>query len=142
MILGIGSDLIDIRRIEKALARFGGRFERRVFTAAEIAKADSRAKVPRVRAATLAKRFAAKEACAKALGAGLQGIKWREMEVASLPSGQPALHLSGNAAMLLARLVPAGLAARIDLSMADDYPLAQAFVVISAGVTESPPGGF
>ncbi len=132
MILGIGNDLCDISRIEKTLARFGARFERRVFTDGEIAKADTRAKTPRSRAATLAKRFAAKEACAKALGTGLRGITWREMEVANLPSGAPTLRLSGSAAARLVKLTPKGFSARIDLSMTDEYPLAQAFVVISA----------
>ena len=131
MILGIGSDLTDIRRIEKTLARFGERFERRVFTDVEIAKANSRAGGGG-KAATLAKRFAAKEACAKALGTGLRGISWREMEVVNLPSGKPTLRLTGRSMQRFAKLTPAGFTAQIDLSMTDDYPLAQAFVIISA----------
>lgn len=131
MILGIGSDLVDIRRIEKTLARFGERFEKRVFTDIEIAKANSRLGGGG-KAAILAKRFAAKEACAKALGLGMRGIGWREMEVVNLPSGKPTLRLSGRCAQCLQRLTPKGFAAQIDLSMTDDHPLAQAFVVISA----------
>lgn len=133
MILGIGSDLADIRRIERTLKRFGGRFEQRVFTDAEIAKANRQAAAgPRAKAATLAKRFAAKEACSKALGTGIRGIRWREMEVANLPSGKPTLSLKGKAAEQLEKLTPKGYTPQIDLSMTDDYPLAQAFVVISA----------
>jgi holo-[acyl-carrier protein] synthase len=131
VILGIGSDLTDIRRIEKMLVRFGDRFERRIFTDSEIAKANSRAG-ERLRAATLAKRFAAKEACIKALGSGLSGIRWHEMEVANLPSGQPTLQLSGQSTLCLQRLTPRGHASQVNLSMTDEYPYAQAFVVISA----------
>ncbi len=135
MILGIGSDLTDIRRIEKTLERFGERFEKRVFTDGEIAKANRRAGAgPRIKAATLAKRFAAKEACSKALGTGIRGIRWREMEVANLPSGKPTLSLTGQAMERLQALTPKGFAPQIDLSMTDDYPLAQAFVVISANL--------
>ncbi len=133
MILGIGSDLCDISRIEKTLARFGARFERKVFTLAEIAKANGRSKAgPRIKAGTLAKRFAAKEACSKALGTGIRGIRWKEMEVANLSSGKPTMKLTGDAAKKLAALTPQGFSAQIDLTMTDDYPLAQAFVVISA----------
>ena len=135
MILGIGSDLIDIRRIEKTLLRFGRRFEDRIFTATELQKANQRGvKVgPRAKAATLAKRFAAKEACAKALGTGLQqGVYWRDMMVTNLLSGKPTLSLSGQALAHLQKLTPPGMQAQIDLTMTDDYPLAQAFVVISA----------
>jgi holo-[acyl-carrier protein] synthase len=135
VILGIGSDLTDIRRIEKTLERFGERFEKRVFTDGEIAKANRRAGAgPRIKAATLAKRFAAKEACSKALGTGIRGIRWREMEVANLPSGKPTLSLTGQAMERLQALTPKGFAPQIDLSMTDDYPLAQAFVVISANL--------
>ncbi len=134
MILGIGSDIIDISRIEKTLQRFGKRFEERIFTAAEIGKADSRGGAgPRVRAATLAKRFAAKEACSKALGTGFrQGVYWKDLAVTNLPSGKPTLRLSGQAALHLQKLTPAGMKAQIDLTMTDDYPHAQAIVIISA----------
>jgi holo-[acyl-carrier protein] synthase len=129
MIVGIGSDIIDIRRVEKTLARFGERFTNRVFTDVERAKADARA----TRAATYAKRFAAKEACSKALGSGIRmGVAWREMGVVNLPSGQPTLRLSGGAAARLATLVPPGHVAAIHLTMTDDPPIAQAFVVIEA----------
>ncbi len=129
MIIGIGSDLIDIRRIEKTLDRFGERFTHRVFTEIERARSDRRA----TRAASYAKRFAAKEACSKALGTGIaMGVNWRELGVVNLPSGQPTLRLEGKAARRLAALTPPGLVARIDLTITDDYPLAQAFVVISA----------
>lgn len=130
MILGIGNDIIDIRRIEKTLERYGERFLERVYTAEERARAERR---PFGRAATYAKRFAAKEACAKALGTGLrQGVFWRDMRVANLPSGQPTLTLSGGAAARLAKMVPPGMTARIDLTMTDDHPWAEAVVVISA----------
>ena len=129
MILGIGSDLIDIRRVEKTLARFGERFTQRVFTEVERAKADNRA----TRAATYAKRFAAKEACSKALGSGIRmGVAWREMGVVNEKSGKPTLVLTGGAAARLEGLTPEGLVARIDLTMTDDWPMAQAFVIISA----------
>lgn len=129
MILGIGSDLIDIRRVEKTLDRFGERFTHRCFTEIERAKSDRRAN----RAASYAKRFAAKEACCKALGTGISmGVAWREMGVVNLPSGQPTLALTGSAAARLARLTPPGFRPRIDVTITDDHPLAQAFVVISA----------
>ncbi|MEM9223437.1 MAG: holo-ACP synthase [Pseudomonadota bacterium] len=129
MIVGIGSDLIDIRRIEKTLERFGERFTHRVFTEIERAKADRRA----TRAATYAKRFAAKEAVSKALGSGIRmGVAWREMGVVNLPSGQPTMALTGGALKRLDRLVPSGYAGAIHLTMTDDYPWAQAFVVIEA----------
>lgn len=129
MILGIGNDIIDIRRIEKTLARFGDRFVERVFTDIERKKSDRR----RERAASYAKRFAAKEACSKALGTGLRkGVFWRDMGVVNLPSGRPTLVLTGGAAEHLARLTPAGYEARIDLTITDDFPLAQAIVIISA----------
>jgi holo-[acyl-carrier protein] synthase len=128
MIIGIGNDIIDIRRVEKTLARFGDRFLSRVFTDIERAKSDRRAQ----RAASYAKRFAAKEACAKALGTGLrQGVYWRDMGVVNLPSGRPTLKLTGGAAAHLARLTPDGYEARIDLTITDDYPLAEAVVIIS-----------
>jgi holo-[acyl-carrier protein] synthase len=135
VILGIGSDLIDIRRIEKTLQRFGKRFESRVFTDSEMKKADNRGSKAgaKIKAATLAKRFAAKEACSKALGTGIrQGVYWRDMRVTNLASGKPTLSLSGEAAEHLKRLAPQGMKAQIDLTMTDDYPLAQAFVIISA----------
>jgi holo-[acyl-carrier protein] synthase len=136
MILGIGNDLIDIRRIEKTLARFGNRFIERVFTDVERKKSDRR----RERAASYAKRFAAKEACSKALGTGLRkGVFWRDMGVVNLPSGRPTLVLTGGAAEHLARLTPPGYEARIDLTITDDFPLAQAIVVISAIPTKESP---
>jgi holo-[acyl-carrier protein] synthase len=129
MILGIGTDLIDIRRIEKSLDRFGDRFTTRMFTAVERQKSDRRAQ----RAASYAKRFAAKEACAKALGTGMaQGVYWTDMGVETLPGGKPTLRLTNGAAARLVALTPPGMLAQIDLTITDDYPLAQAFVVISA----------
>ena len=129
MIIGIGSDLIDIRRVEKTLERFGERFANRCFTEIERAKSDRRAN----RAASYAKRFAAKEACSKALGTGLRkGVFWRDMGVANLPGGKPTLGLSGGALARLESLTPPGMVAQIDLTMTDDFPLAQAFVIISA----------
>ena len=131
MILGLGNDLCDIRRIERSLERFGDRFLDRVFTAAERAKAETR--MPGLRAATYAKRFAAKEACAKALGTGFRhGVFLRDIGVVNLPSGRPTLHLTGGAAARLAALTPPGMAARIDLTMTDEHPLAEAVVIISA----------
>ncbi len=133
MIIGIGNDIIDIRRVEKTLARFGDRFVSRVFTDIERAKSDRRAQ----RAASYAKRFAAKEACAKALGTGLrQGVYWRDMGVVNLPSGRPTLKLTGGAAAHLALLTPDGYDARIDLTITDDYPLAEAVVIISCLATK------
>jgi holo-[acyl-carrier protein] synthase len=129
MILGIGSDLCDIRRIERSLARFGERFTHRVFTERERAKSDRRA----TRAASYARRFAAKEACAKALGTGLRaGVFWRDMEVVNLPSGKPTMHLTGGARERLAQMVPEGYEAVVHVSLTDDPPLAQAFVIIEA----------
>ena len=137
MILGLGNDLIDIRRVEATLARFGDRFRSRVFTETEQLKSDRRA----TRAASYAKRFAAKEACAKALGTGLrQGVFWRDMGVVNLPSGRPTLRLTGGALKQLQRITPAGYRARIDLTLTDDFPLAQAIVVISAEPLAAPPG--
>jgi holo-[acyl-carrier protein] synthase len=129
VIVGIGADLVDIRRIEATLARFGDRFVERCFTDVERAKSDRR----KERAASYAKRFAAKEACSKALGTGLKmGIAWREMGVVNLPSGRPTLELTGKAALLLAAMAPEGMRMVAHLTITDDYPLAQAFVVIEA----------
>ena len=129
MILGIGNDMIDIRRIENTLARFGDRFTARVFTDIQRAKSDRRNQ----RAASFAKRFAAKEACSKALGTGLRrGVFWRDMGVVNLASGRPTMKLTGGAAMRLSELVPEDHAAQIDLTLTDDFPWAQAIVIISA----------
>jgi len=131
VIVGIGNDLCDIRRIEKTLGRFGERFLDRVFTPVERAKAERRAEAGR--AATYAKRFAAKEACAKALGTGFRdGVFLKDIGVVNLPSGQPTLALTGGAARRLERLTPPGMAIRIALTMTDEYPLAEAMVIISA----------
>ncbi len=128
MIIGIGSDLCDVRRIEKVLERHGERFLRRIFTAAERTKAERRAK----RAETYAKRFAAKEACAKALGTGFRaGVFWRDMGVINLPSGRPTMRLTGGALARLKAITPAGCEALIDVSLTDDGPMAQAIVVIT-----------
>ncbi|MBI1384539.1 MAG: holo-ACP synthase [Rhizobiales bacterium] len=129
MILGIGNDIIDIRRIERSLERFGERFIERIFTDIERAKSEGRAQ----RAASYAKRFAAKEACSKALGTGFRrGVYWRDMGVVNLPSGRPTLVLTGGAARILAELTPEGHEARVALTITDDFPLAQAIVIISA----------
>src|SRR4051812_5712808 len=129
MILGLGSDLIDIRRIEATLARHGERFIARLYTDIERAKSEARAQ----RAASYAKRFAAKEACAKALGTGLnRGVYWRDMGVVNLPGGKPTMALTGGALKRLEAITPAGHVAKIDLSITDDYPMAQAIVIISA----------
>jgi holo-[acyl-carrier protein] synthase len=136
MILGLGNDIVDIRRIEATMARFGDRFLRRVFTETERRKSDKRAQ----RAASYAKRFAAKEACSKALGTGLRrGVFWRDMGVVNLPSGRPAMVLTGGAAAALARLTPDGYEARIDLTITDEYPTAQAIVIISGIRTKLDP---
>lgn len=127
MIIGIGSDLIDIRRVEKTLERYGERFTQRVFTEVERAKSDRR----KERAASYAKRFAAKEACAKALGTGLsRGVFWRDMGVVNLPGGKPTMQLSGGAAARLATMTPPGHDVLVHLTITDDFPLAQAFVII------------
>ena len=129
MILGIGSDIVDIRRIEQVLEHHGERFARRVFTETERARADARAN----RAATYAKRFAAKEACAKALGTGIGGgVFWRDLGVVNLASGRPTMQLAGGALRRLGALTPSGSEARVDLTMTDEWPMAQAFVIISA----------
>jgi holo-[acyl-carrier protein] synthase len=129
MILGLGSDLVDIRRVEKTLARFGTRFTHRLFTEGERAKSERRAQ----RAASYARRFAAKEACSKALGTGFrQSVFWRDMEVVNLPGGKPTMKLTGGAAARLAKLVPPGMRAQIDVSLTDDPPIASAIVIITA----------
>ncbi len=131
MILGLGSDICDIRRIEAVIARHGGRFLERVFTPIERAKAARR--VERIRAGTLAKRFAAKEAAAKALGTGFsRGVFFSDLGVVNLPSGQPTLRLTGGAAARLAAITPAGMTAMVALTMTDEYPYAFAQVIISA----------
>ncbi|MET3854111.1 holo-ACP synthase [Rhizobium sp. OAE497] len=129
MIIGIGSDLIDIRRVEKSIERFGERFTNRCFTDVERARSDRRAN----RAESYAKRFAAKEACSKALGTGIaQGVFWKDMGVVNLPSGKPTMKLTGGAAVILEAMMPAGHRPVIHLTITDDYPLAQAFVIIEA----------
>ena len=135
MIIGVGSDLIDIRRVERVIERHGDRFLDRIFTDAERAKASSRSKNEKMMAATYAKRFAAKEACSKALGTGIRrGVWWRDMGVINLAGGRPTMHLTGGALARLQALIPDGFEPRIDLSMTDDWPIAQAFVIISAKV--------
>lgn len=139
MILGIGSDIIDIRRVERVIERHGERFLARIFTATERARAERRGSRPEVRVATYAKRFAAKEACSKALGTGLRrGGWWRDMGVVNLAGGRPTVELTGGALARLRELTPEGFEARIDLTITDDWPIAQAFVIISA---VAPPGG-
>ena len=129
MILGIGNDMIDIRRVERTLARFGDRFIRRVFTETEQRKSERRA----ARAASYAKRFAAKEACSKALGTGFRnGVYWRDMGVVNEASGRPTMNLTGGAGRHLSRLTPPGHRAVIHVTLTDDYPYAQAVVIISA----------
>lgn len=130
MIIGIGQDMCNIQRIEQTLDRFGERFMRRVFTDLEIQKAERR----RRRAETYAKRFAAKEACAKALGTGVprRGVHWKHMGVVNLPSGAPTMALSGGASKRLAEITPVGHEARVSLTITDDYPWAQALVIIEA----------
>jgi holo-[acyl-carrier protein] synthase len=138
MIIGIGSDIIDSRRIEQTLARFGDRFTHRVYTELERARAERR---PLERAASFAKRFAAKEACSKALGTGLkQGVFWRDMGVANFASGQPTIRLTGGAARRLEQLTPRGHVAHIHVSLTDDYPQAFGFVIISAELDRMEPG--
>lgn len=129
MIVGLGNDIIDIRRVEKVLAKHGERFTERIFTPIEIRKSERR----RDRAASYAKRFAAKEACSKALGTGIRrGVFWRDMGVVNLPSGAPTIALTGGAAERLAALTPPGHSVRIHVTITDDFPLAQAFVMIEA----------
>ena len=129
MIIGLGSDLIDIRRVEKTIERFGDRFIARCFTVSEQQKSDRRQN----RAASYAKRFAAKEACSKALGTGIaKGVFWRDMGVVNLPGGKPSMVLTGGAAKHLHSMMPEGKEPRIHVTITDDYPLAQAFVIIEA----------
>jgi len=129
MILGIGSDIIDIRRIERTLERYGDRFLQRVFTETEQRKSNGRAG----RAASYAKRFAAKEACSKALGTGFRrGVFWRDLGVVNLPSGKPTMVLTGGALQRLQEITPPGMRPQIDLTLTDDDPQAQAIVIISA----------
>ena len=129
MIVGIGSDLSDIRRIQGSLDRFGERFVQRVFTEVERARSERKGD----RAASYAKRFAAKEACSKALGTGMKrGVFWRDMGVVNLPSGQPTMRLTGGAEKRLREIIPAGMEPFIHVSLTDDHPYAQAFVVIEA----------
>jgi holo-[acyl-carrier protein] synthase len=129
MIIGLGSDLSDIRRIQESLDRFGDRFRQRVFTELERTRSDRKADA----AASYAKRFAAKEACAKALGTGMRrGVFWRDMGVVNLPSGQPTMKLTGGALARLQQMTPPGMKAVIHLSLTDDHPYAQAFVIIEA----------
>lgn len=129
MIIGIGNDMIDIRRVERTLERFGDRFTQRIFTEIEQRKSDGR----RNRAASYAKRFAAKEACAKALGTGLaRGVFWKDMGVVNLRGGQPTIALTGGARLRLEAITPPGMDAVIHVTITDDHPLAQAFVIISA----------
>jgi holo-[acyl-carrier protein] synthase len=129
MIIGIGSDIIDIRRIERSLERFGRRFIDRIFTPVEQRKSEARA----LRAASYAKRFAAKEACAKALGTGFRaGVFWRDMGVVNLATGKPTMQLTGGAARRLAEITPPGMVPQIDLTITDEHPQAQAIVIISA----------
>ncbi len=139
MILGIGSDLASIERIEGTLARFGDRFRNRVFTVREQATAEGR---PRAVAATYAKRWAAKEACSKALGTGLRmGIAWRDMAVTNLATGQPVMQVTGWALDRLRSMTPAGHEAIIHVTLTDDHPWAQAFVVIEARLMVNGQGG-
>jgi holo-[acyl-carrier protein] synthase len=129
MILGVGSDLVDIRRIERTIARYGDRFLDRVFTPVERQRSDRRAN----RVESYAKRYAAKEACSKALGTGFRrGVYWRDLGVVNLPGGRPSLVLTGGALARLKALTPPGMTARIDLTLTDEPPLAQALVIISA----------
>ena len=129
MIIGIGNDIVDIRRVEKTLENFGDRFRDRIFTEIEKKKSDKRAQ----RAASYAKRFAAKEACSKALGTGFRhGVFWKDMGVVNEPSGRPTMVLTGGAKEQLERLVPAGMVAHVHLTITDDFPYAQAVVIIEA----------
>jgi holo-[acyl-carrier protein] synthase len=133
MIVGIGNDLIDIRRIEKTLARFGDRFVDRIFTDVEKRKAERRKGAGNAYAATLAKRYAAKEAASKALGTGFRsGVFWRDLGVVNEPSGKPTIVMTGGAAERLASLIPAGMRPQVALTITDEYPIAEALVIISA----------
>ena len=129
MIIGLGSDIIDIRRIERTLDRFGDRFVNRVFTSVEVAKSDNRIS----RSSSYAKRFAAKEACSKALGTGFRkGTYWRDIGVSNLPTGSPTIILTGGALENLIKIIHQGMSPNINLTMTDDYPIAEAVVIISA----------
>ena len=129
MIIGIGNDVIDIRRIEETLEKYGDRFVQRIFTEIEIRKSEKRAQ----RAASYAKRFAAKEACSKALGTGFRaGVFWKDMGVVNEPSGKPTMKLTGGAKAHLDRITPAGHQVRIHVTITDDFPYAHAFVLIEA----------
>ena len=129
MIIGIGNDMVDIRRVEQTLEKFGDRFRDRIFTETEKKKSDNRAQ----RAASYAKRFAAKEACSKALGTGFnRGVFWKDMGVVNEPSGRPTMVLTGGALEQLQRLVPAGMSPKVHLTITDDFPYAQAMVIIEA----------
>ena len=133
MILGIGNDLIDIRRIEKTLERFGDRFIQRIFTDAEQRKAERRKGAGHVYAATYAKRYAAKEAASKALGTGFRaGVYWKDLSVVNLPSGKPTIMMTGGAAERLKAITPPGMEPRVDLTITAEYPMAEAMVIISA----------
>ena len=141
MILGLGNDLIDIRRIEKTLERFGKRFIERIYTDVEQAKANRRKESGQAYAATYAKRYAAKEAASKALGTGFrQGVYWRDLGVINLPSGKPAVHMTGGAAERLESMVPEGMEARVELTITDEYPFAEALVIITAVPKFANPG--
>lgn len=134
MILGLGSDIVDVRRIERVLSRHGERFLNRIFTPTERARAERRAN----RVETYAKRFAAKEACSKALGTGFRnGVFWRDMGVVNLPSGRPTMQLTGGALERLKAITPPGYEARIDVTLTDEGPMAQALVIISAEKADS-----
>jgi holo-[acyl-carrier protein] synthase len=135
MIIGIGSDLIDIRRVERTLERFGDRFTARCFTELERTKSDRR----RMRAASYAKRYAAKEACSKALGTGFRkGVFWRDLGVVNLPGGKPTMELTGGALVRLREITPPGMDVQIDLTITDEPPIAQAMVIITAVPRPSP----
>jgi len=137
VILGLGNDMVDIRRLERTIARHGERFLSRIFTEVERAKAERRGE--RIRIATYAKRFAAKEAASKALGTGFRaGVFWRDLGVVNLPSGQPTLRMTGGAAARLAAMTPPGHQAQVSLTMTDEYPYAEAVVIISAVPLASP----
>ena len=133
MILGIGNDLIDIRRIEKTLERFGERFIQRIYTEAEQRKAERRKGAGNAYASTYAKRYAAKEAASKALGTGFRnGVCWRDLSVVNLPSGKPTIVMTGGAAERLKQMTPAGMDARVEVTLTDEYPMAEAMVIIVA----------
>jgi holo-[acyl-carrier protein] synthase len=139
MILGIGNDIIDIRRIEQTLERFGERFVNRIYTETERRKAERRKGAGNAYACTLAKRFAAKEAASKALGTGFRkGVFWRDLGIVNLPTGKPTVLMTGGAAERLAELTPKGMRPQIEVTLTDEYPLAEAFVIISAVPASTP----